>query len=213
MNSIKELLRIYTILSSGWTWPPPVAQLLRGKCELTSLPSYDFYIALLLYSRKWKVRKKQDTRGGRGGRRARRRLGLAPGSSRTSVVVASSIRVRPGSGRYLRFDPEEPRKMISSLSLSLRLAARRSNKNPDSARKRRKREEGQRTMAVTACLMSGRPACLSGSARMLTSQRGWHAGLGFTYKCWLTDDTLVGPCGAALLQGQLYLPLNHPFIP
>ena len=48
---------------------------------------------------------------------------------------------------------------------------------------------------------------------MLTSQRGWHAGLGFTYKCWLTDDTLVGPCGAALLQGQLYLPLNHPFIP
>ena len=122
MNSIKELLRIYTILSSGWTWPPPVAQLLRGKCELTSLPSYDFYIALLLYSRKWKVRKKQDTRGGRGGRRARRRLGLAPGSSRTNVFVASSIRVRPGSGRYLRFDPEEPRKMISSLSLSLSLS-------------------------------------------------------------------------------------------
>ena len=29
-----------------------------------SLSSYDFYIALLLYSRKWKVRKKEDTRVG-----------------------------------------------------------------------------------------------------------------------------------------------------
>ena len=129
MNSIKQLRRIYTIPSC------PLSLLLGGRLLLHScggnvsspLLFYDFYIALLLYSRKWKVRKKGDTREGGGGRR---HLGLAPGGRTPSR--------RPGSGRYLRFDPEEPRKMISSPSVVWR-----PHKNPDSARKRRKREEGQ----------------------------------------------------------------------
>ena len=117
MNSIKQLRRIYTIPSCPLSLPLLLdgRRLLLHSCGgnvSSPLLFYDFYIALLLYSRKWKVRKKGDTREG-----GRRHLGLAPGGRAGSVSPSLPPSfVRPGSGRYLRFDPEEPRKMISSPS-------------------------------------------------------------------------------------------------
>ena len=64
-----------------------------------SLSSYDFYIALLLYSRKWKVRKKEDTRVGYEGAPFRvgpgQHAGRAPGPGWGQVGIYDSTPRNP----------------------------------------------------------------------------------------------------------------------
>ena len=98
MNSIKQLRRIYTIPSCPRSpgrrqgpRPPPVAPLLRGKCELASL------ILRLLY-RTFIIFPKMESAQKRGHKRRtppRRHLGLAPGGrvpSRRPSLRPSGVR-------------------------------------------------------------------------------------------------------------------------
>ena len=176
MNSIKQLRRIYTIPSC------PLSLLLDGRLLLHScggnasspLLFYDFYIAVLLYSRKWKVRKKGDTRVGR--RTPPFRVG--PGRADSVSPSLPPSFVRPGSGRYLRFDPEQPRKMISSPSAAPGGRSRRT-------RIQIRQEKGER----------GKRANHGGDGRLSV----WPASLASSLSCPSSALTLVecSPLGGA----------------
>ena len=169
MNSIKQLRRIYTIpscplsLHSSWTAKGHGHRLLLHSCGgnvSSPLLFYDFYIELLLYSRKWKVRKKGDTRGGRRtppfrvgpGRAGGLRLAVPPSLHPSGVRSVFTIRPRG-----------TPKDDIISAQ--------------ESRFGKKKEKEGRgATMAVTAACSACLP-CLQSVARphswrMLTSQRG-----------------------------------------